>query len=212
MLSTSDSILWYNYLMTNCTESYVHTTLLCKYCQEPFPKRVGKPNAKDKQLFCNTSCAAKYNNRVRFPNSASSLACAHCLVNPKERRSRYCTTCRDTKAYRFTGRRTAEDVTLQVLKDKYGLSQYHAKIRGYARTVYYRTQRPKSCAICDYAKHVDICHIKDLKDFTLESKLSEVNHPENLVALCKNHHWEFDNHMLSEPDSEILRLFSNLVE
>lgn len=27
--------------------------------------------------------------------------------------------------------------------------------------------------------------------------ISDVNDPSNLVALCKNHHWEFDNGHLS---------------
>ena len=52
------------------------------------------------------------------------------------------------------------------------------------------------CYICGYSKHVEVCHIKPVSDFPLDSKLSEVNNISNLIMLCPNHHWEFDNGML----------------
>ena len=52
------------------------------------------------------------------------------------------------------------------------------------------------CYICGYSKHVEVCHIKPVSSFSLDSKLSDVNHISNLIMLCPNHHWEFDNGML----------------
>jgi predicted HNH restriction endonuclease len=37
---------------------------------------------------------------------------------------------------------------------------------------------------------VEICHIKGIAEFSQNSLISEVNALSNLVALCKNHHWE----------------------
>lgn len=66
-----------------------------------------------------------------------------------------------------------------------------------ARYVYTNYNKDKKCKICDYSLHVEVCHIKAVKDFTLEAKISEINSPTNLIYLCPNHHWEFDNGYLS---------------
>ena len=49
------------------------------------------------------------------------------------------------------------------------------------------------CDHCGYSYHVDICHIRDLSSFDDQTPVSIVNDLSNLVALCKNHHTEFDN-------------------
>lgn len=67
------------------------------------------------------------------------------------------------------------------------------QIRQHSRYWYIKSGRPLACAICDYNKHVEICHIKDVQDFPQNAKITTINEPENLVALCRNHHWEFDN-------------------
>lgn len=46
-------------------------------------------------------------------------------------------------------------------------------------------------------KHVEIAHIRAVADFSDEDLLSEINHPDNLVGLCPNHHWEYDNGLLN---------------
>ncbi len=52
------------------------------------------------------------------------------------------------------------------------------------------------CANCNYDKHVELCHIKAIKDFPQTATLKEVNCKENLIQLCPNCHWEFDNGLL----------------
>lgn len=54
----------------------------------------------------------------------------------------------------------------------------------------------KECYVCGYTKHVEACHKKSVKDFSDITLIKEINSPENLVALCPNHHWEFDNGFL----------------
>lgn len=50
---------------------------------------------------------------------------------------------------------------------------------------------------CGYDKHVEVCHIKAIRDFDLKTKIKDINSKENLVLLCPNCHWEFDNGLLT---------------
>lgn len=47
--------------------------------------------------------------------------------------------------------------------------------------------------ICGYDKHFEVAHIKAVSSFDNESKVKDINDIENLIALCPNHHWEYDN-------------------
>lgn len=56
------------------------------------------------------------------------------------------------------------------------------------------TNRP--CANCGYSKHVELCHIKAVASFDDNAFIGEVNHPNNIIQLCPNCHWELDNGLL----------------
>lgn len=62
-------------------------------------------------------------------------------------------------------------------------------IRGRARSQY---KHIKVCQYCGYDKHVEVCHIKPIHSFSLDTLISTVNAPENILILCPNCHWEFD--------------------
>lgn len=65
-----------------------------------------------------------------------------------------------------------------------------------ARRMYFEhTQNPK-CAICGYDKHIEVAHIKSVSDFDDNTKISIINSVDNLIGLCPNHHWEYDNGIL----------------
>lgn len=53
------------------------------------------------------------------------------------------------------------------------------------------------CAVCEYTNHVEVAHIKAVSSFPDTATIREVNDPSNLVGLCPNHHWEFDNGLLT---------------
>lgn len=74
------------------------------------------------------------------------------------------------------------------------------RIREDARRRYFSSGLSKECVVCNYFKHVDVCHIKDVSSFSEESLISEINNLSNLIALCKNHHWELDRDMLEKKD------------
>jgi predicted restriction endonuclease len=65
-----------------------------------------------------------------------------------------------------------------------------------ARRVYRNSGRPFACVLCEYATHVDICHVKDIRSYAHGTPYSVINDQANLIALCRNHHWEFDHDLL----------------
>lgn len=40
---------------------------------------------------------------------------------------------------------------------------------------------------------MEIAHIKAVSEFEESSTIAEINSIDNLIALCPNHHWEYDN-------------------
>ena len=144
-------------------------------------------------IYCSRSCGAKANNSKRVIEKN----CERCFVKISHK-GKYCDSCR----YKYN-RVTGEDysiTTIGELRGSYTKYAFHAKIRGLARYTYKRDKRPLHCLVCGYSKHVDICHIKAIADFGEDCFISDVNNPENLMPLCKNHHWEFDNKRLSDED------------
>jgi len=59
----------------------------------------------------------------------------------------------------------------------------------------------KKCHSCGYDKHVETCHRKPISSYPRCALISEINDPNNLMLLCPNCHWEYDNGSLVVPDS-----------
>lgn len=135
--------------------------------------------------FCSRSCAAKYNNTVtpKRPPLLNST-CSVCRT-PIPTRYRRCTDCKRSRL-----NSTIADMKGSGNAVKGG---NYAYIRGMARTAYAKSGKLYRCAECGYSLHVDICHIRDIKLFSDQTPMYQVNHIDNLIALCKNHHWEFDH-------------------
>lgn len=74
------------------------------------------------------------------------------------------------------------------------LSYTHAQtvIRRDARRVYIRSGKPQSCAVCNYDTFYDVAHIRAVKDYPEDTVIGDLNQIDNLVALCPNHHKEYD--------------------
>ena len=66
----------------------------------------------------------------------------------------------------------------------------------HSRMSHMNSNKSFKCAICGYDNHIDIAHIKAVKDFDNESKISEIDSVDNLIALCSHHHWEYDHGIL----------------
>ena len=68
-----------------------------------------------------------------------------------------------------------------------------SEIQKNARKIFFAYNNSPKCAICGYDKHIEIAHIKAVSDFPDETKIREINSITNLIGLCPNHHWEYDN-------------------
>lgn len=64
------------------------------------------------------------------------------------------------------------------------------------KKVYFAHNNNPKCYICGYDKHVEVAHLKSVSSFTDDIKIKEINSIDNLIGLCPNHHWEYDNGIL----------------
>lgn len=128
--------------------------------------------------FCSRSCAASFNNkRPDVRRRTLEGLCATCAT-PIRASRKYC------------AQHKRLDKTLN------SNAGSNAEVRDRARRVYRNSGRPWSCALCSYDVHVDICHVKDIRSYPHGTPYSVINDQANLIALCRNHHWEFDHDLL----------------
>lgn len=145
--------------------------------------------------FCTRSCAATYNNS-KFPKregtKSKKVLCTNCHENYKKASSTYCAPCRTlVEDERIAAMTLEQSLNL----DGSRASKYNT-VRHHARKI--ALKYSKVCVVCNYDKIVNVCHIKAIKDFTLNTLVSEVNSLDNLTVLCPNHHWELDHNLLEE--------------
>lgn len=169
--------------------------------------------------FCNRSCSATYNNQVvlkdRMKSIAEScsneeflaaynasdnyvqlgMAIGYTFVNSdvskklKRRISQL-----GLEEYESCIRNPIEGLTKgELMRNRTNWQSWRSSIQKGARAIYRNSSKPKSCAVCGYDKTYEVAHIKSVSDFSDDALISEINHVDNLVALCPNHHWEFDH-------------------
>jgi predicted nucleic-acid-binding Zn-ribbon protein len=71
-------------------------------------------------------------------------------------------------------------------------SWINSHIRQFNRS-WNRLKTKLPCNNCGYTKHVELAHIKAVSSFDKTTTLGEINSPDNVIQLCPNCHWEFDN-------------------
>lgn len=190
---------------------YISNPNLCLFCQSAILPQPGKVLTDTrKQKFCNRSCAAKYNNR-RFPKRSCATSptglCATCttVIHYKKGKDgtysvrRYCEPC--SKIARYAARNFSTEALHQRTKgDLFATRKNWQSARStivrHAALMFRSSGKPNVCVICGYAKHIDICHINDVASFPDSATIGEINASSNLVALCPNHHWEYDNGLI----------------
>ena len=165
----------------------------CEQCRKPVAHKQDK---RCKHVFCSSSCAASYNN-ARKPKRAPQHKCKICggAINC---RRRYCEECRSKRT--STHNKTYGELC------KYSY-QKNSRIREDARRVYTEAQLPRQCIVCGYAKYFEVCHVVDISTFTADTLVSTINRLDNLVPLCKNHHWEFDHDQMLAKDLKKIERF-----
>lgn len=162
--------------------------------------------SKDQKKFCSRSCAATYNNKLHPKRTGVIQSCEKCEINLGKKwlkTRKLCDDClvehhlRNSSFSSLVGERTlGEYLEKHSAKTK---SNKYCGIRHNAAKVMRGSDREKKCIVCGYSNHVEICHIKGIAEHSLDSKISEINSLSNLMYLCPNHHWEFDNGKLVGP-------------
>lgn len=168
--------------------------------------------------FCSRRCSASRQLGLQR-NPPKVRICKKCTapftMSGIHRSSMYCPNCTGTvhrrvdivllkrtrKGKRISARHDYKSLTIaEVTRGPYLEGKHRSQILIYVRSFNRSWNRNKlmlPCASCGYAKHVELAHIRPISSFPPETTLGEVNHPDNVMQLCPNCHWEFDNHLLT---------------
>lgn len=133
------------------------------------------------QMFNLTKSAVSYYLK-------KNTICTICGKNCDKRKS-ICLECSSEK--RRQKMLKTEQTIGEKTYDKHKYAKY-SYVRYHAREVMKEAGINK-CQKCGYDKHIECCHIKAVSSFPPETKISEINSLDNLIGLCPNCHWEFDN-------------------
>lgn len=202
---------WNLYCSSTCfgKNTTTEVTLPCGTCGNQVTRNAAEASSsKSGYIFCNSSCAAKYNNTyikkrqpgVHYINGKAVPATS----DYRGIKSKYCVCgslirkninlCKDCTSER---RKTQADqnylsTTFGQVKEKYpGKSHtYYIWIRKGARRLAQRRNMKKVCLHCGYNTYVELCHLRPISGFPDEATMAEINSEENLAYLCPNHHKE----------------------
>jgi hypothetical protein len=162
----------------------------CAKCQTEFhPTHI-------RQIYCGNSCS---NSAVVRRKKLISI-CTHdgCENECEYWRNKFCRECINLRRHqgRCIDGVPLADCTLDqaTLKRRGGANAYD-NIRAHARKVIMkdRIDSGEGCEQCGWSHHVHVCHVKPIKDYPLDTLISEINNPSNLKLLCPNCHWLFDH-------------------
>jgi hypothetical protein len=165
-------------LRSKTLDEYYSSPNICKECSEII--KVGdneKVRTARKKKFCNSSCSASFNNRGKNRNSRRTRR-----KNEGNKKIDRIDISKLTKGELFSRYKTYQSARSTICKN--------------ARRVYFNSEKEKRCFECGYDRKIDIAHIKSVSSFSLDSRIEEINHIGNLIALCPNHHGEFDDGIL----------------
>lgn len=179
----------------------VENTRTCITCQLPLVPRPNELNNDfRRRKFCNLSCAAKTNNRVAVKRPRLVQICQRCPspLPYAQHRRRFCDSCLTiVKAENVHGHPVENRTKGELFSIRSNWQSARTAIRNHANIIYRRSGKNYDCYVCGYSKHVQICHIQSVSTFPSAALVKEINAVSNLVALCPNHHWEFDHGTLS---------------
>jgi hypothetical protein len=185
-------------------QAYNDNPSRCKGCAKPIAlKEDEKIQRAQRRRYCGPACRdLTRSTSSTFPAQITGM-CAICgtefQYTKKHRDSyvrRFCSlTCGRTSATRAVGKQLLSDDRTKgdLFASSKSWQSARTTIRRHAAIVIVRDVAEKKCKVCGYANHVEIAHIRAVSDFSDEATLGQINSPNNLIYLCPNHHWEYDN-------------------
>ena len=181
-------------------KSYYANPNFCTFCKKCI--EIGEndiPSQIRLKKYCNHRCYSAHQvgrKRERRQRLIKEKICKNCQANflVKKRnpdrfeQKEFCDNCR------HLSRATVHNYTKAELFSKSkNWQSARGSVRKNAVSVFKRTKQSLVCIICGYTNHVEIAHITSVSEFADKTLISKINDSSNLVALCPNHHWEFDN-------------------
>ncbi len=162
--------------------------MLCnnKKCEIQF-----KPKTSN-QKFCSIRCRNQQNTRNW--KKANASICKKCQKKIKPG-AKYCKKCLGILKSEKYKNKTIKDYQEEFSLIKKHPSWAYAQIRQFAHS-WNKNLLSCPCQKCGYNLHIELAHIKHIPEFNPNTKIKIVNHESNLLVLCPNHHWEFDNNYL----------------
>jgi|688.fasta_scaffold297322_3 hypothetical protein len=126
-------------------------------------------------------------------NKTKKVFCTNCGTWCGSGR-KYCKDCRlkrkqELKEQSINAKKSDAIYTHGHISNKYAKIRYHAR-HDFEKSI-------TKCQKCGYDKHVEICHIKSIKEFPDSATIAEINNKSNIIGLCPNCHWEFDHGLLN---------------
>jgi hypothetical protein len=183
--------------------------MICTVCHKEFLKdwRKDKRTRETPCKFCSQSCA---NTRPKSENSKNkvtiSLLQYYNIKGRKEKtkkcpicgriisiKSKLCISCSHQDILKKT---IGEYRNIYIEKYKRTNRDTYSNIRMQARRLMKDWKIERKCSICGYSLHVEVCHKIAINSFDDSIYISEINSKDNLIYLCRNHHWELDAGLL----------------
>jgi len=187
----------------NRENNMIKNNSICGECNKHFyrkPSQIKK--LKNNKIFCSMKCYRNYYDKNKY----YIQSCDYCGKPVKKLKSKkkylktgkvFCDNlCKRKFPFesKLKGVSKIENIPLSHYATRKDANRY-AAIRDNARRV--TSNRQQECQKCGYNKHVEVCHVKDIKDFPLTALVGEINSKDNLILLCPNCHWELDHGLLT---------------
>lgn len=161
-------------------DKYYKNPNFCKNCNKIIEVENRKVSIIRIKKFCNKNCSAIFNNKKREKKSIPKI--------------------KKIKKIKIKNWDWLTYFTKKEVFDKHkNWQSARSSIRRHAKFIFDTEIKVYKCINCNYDKHIEICHINSVSSFKDDSKILDINNKNNLIALCPNCHWEFDNGFLKIP-------------
>lgn len=150
------------------------------------------------KLFCSKSCSAIVNNKTAKKRQKKIWLCQYCRGKVSKNKN-VCKLC-----YCKNKVLKSKSKTIGLFKNREPRHRYQ-NVRHHAHQIANLHNLPKRCIKCGYDIHVELCHVIDICKFPNTATLGKVNSINNLVYLCRNHHWELGNGLFSIEELNMLK-------
>lgn len=155
-------------------------------------------NLTNNPKYCSRSCAANHTN-VLFPKKKTKKKCIDCGQSVISYRYNRCDIHHNEymiyKQNSFYQNKTLEEYQSKLSIKGKDASWINSHVRIFCRA-WNMDMKKLPCANCGYNLHVELCHIKAITSFPKTATLGEINSKTNIIQLCRNCHWEFDNNFI----------------